>query len=67
LSTYEWFLQDLVKFMKEEINNATGKPDSTEYERGIAFGWELALDLIRNQAIAFQLPLEPLGLAEEIF
>lgn len=58
-----FFLQDLVYLLKEKIENFKSKETSDdEFTKGIIMGLYESLDLIKQQASAFEIPLSEIGL-----
>lgn len=68
--TYEYFIQDLVKLLKDEIetrfeerNIKTALEDKL-FNSGQIFSLYSVLSLIKSQAFAFEIPLEELQLED---
>ena len=66
---YRLYLSDLVKQLREDLEDARIKrdahhppPDKKAWDSGVAFAYAAVLSTMKNQAIAFELPLSELGL-----
>lgn len=64
MEKYKYFLHDLTVLLKEKLEQAKERQTSTDslFEEGLSMGFYEALDLIRSQAKAFDIPLEEIGL-----
>jgi hypothetical protein len=56
--TYKHYLRDLIYLLKEKISEQNKTDD---FSAGIKFGYESILDLIQNQAAAFNIDLDDFG------
>jgi len=76
IDSYENYLFECTEQLKEEYQDAIleeekeikkGKKEAERsFETGVRRGYYLALEILRNQAVDFQIPLENIGLEEEI-
>jgi hypothetical protein len=67
MDQYKFFLQDLVVLLKEKLEQAKEKQAIGDvFEKGISLGIYESLDLIKQQAKAFEIPLDEIGLENYI-
>jgi hypothetical protein len=59
--TYKNYLRDLIYILKENFQNQSSK---TEFDSGIKLQLQNTIDLIENQANAFQIDLNEIGFYE---
>ena len=66
---YRLYLADLVKLLREYLEDAREQRDAHHapsaketWDSGVAFAYAAVLSTMKNQAIAFDLPLSEIGL-----
>ena len=66
---YRLYLADLVKLLREYLEDAREQRDAhypppakETWDSGVAFAYAAVLSTMKNQAIAFDLPLSEIGL-----
>jgi hypothetical protein len=66
METYKFFLQDLVALLKEDLEQAKQKKriSNDDFDKGLSMGIYTCLDLIKQQAQAFDIPLSEIGLKD---
>ena len=64
MEQYKFFIQDLVVLLKEKLEQSRERQISTndEFDKGVNMGIYESLDLIKQQANAFGIPLQEIGL-----
>lgn len=64
MENYKYFIQDLVLLLKERLEEA--KQNQTlpidDFNKGLSMGIYECIDLIKQQAEVFNIPLEEVGL-----
>ena len=64
MEKYKFFLEDLVALLKEQLEQASKDSSIDSFKSGKTMGIYVSLDLIKSQAIAFEIPLDEIGLNE---
>jgi hypothetical protein len=63
MEKYKFFLQDLVVLLKQRLEQAKEQQITGDiFEKGVSMGIYECLDLIKQQAKTFDIPLDDLGL-----
>lgn len=59
-NTYKFYLRDLIYLIKENIHEMNPEKDK-DFEIGLKLGYEQVIEMIQNQASAFQINLDDIG------
>ncbi|MCD8408650.1 hypothetical protein LNI96_12065 [Tenacibaculum dicentrarchi] len=59
--TYKHYLRDLIYLIKERESELKSDKNKSEFNNGIECGYSEIIDLIENQAFAFNLDLKSIG------
>lgn len=64
MEQYKFFIQDLVVLLKEKLEQAKENQSisSDDFSKGVSMGVYECLDLIKQQATAFDIPLIEIGI-----
>lgn len=67
MNTYKLFLIDFVRILIQKLEESKSRAEKglvDDYDKGIVMGYYESLDLIKQQANAFGIPLKEIGLAD---
>ena len=64
MEQYKFFMQDLAVLLKEKLEQSKERQllTNSEFDKGVNMGIYECLDLIKQQADAFGIPLQEIGL-----
>lgn len=64
MEQYKFFIQDLVVLLKEKLEQAKKNQSisNDDFRKGVSMGVYECLDLIKQQATAFDIPLSEIGI-----
>lgn len=64
MEQYKFFIQDLVALLKEKLEQAKENQSTSKdnFNKGVSMGIYECLDLIKQQAEVFEIPLNEIGI-----
>ncbi len=66
MEQYKYFLKDLVTLLKEKLEQAKENQgiSKSEFDKGVSMGVYECIDLIKQQANSFEIPLKEIDLED---